>query len=151
MKLRRARHQRGQALLEFALITPLFIAFLFVIVDFGIAMDRRVTLQHAVREGARFAALSIDNDFICQRTRDQAQGVIDIDDISITYDDIDGNGEGTDAGDAVNVTVDFTYDFPVTSGVLNIFGLVSPSLDINPTGSARLERQHPEEFDCPPP
>jgi Flp pilus assembly protein TadG len=151
MPKRRPRHDRGQALIEFALIVPLFLLFLFVIVDVGIALDRRMVLQHAVREGARYAALSIDNGLICDRTHDQAQGIVDVDDISISYDDIDGNGDVTDAGDAVNVTVDFTYDFPVMSGVLNAFGVLSPSVDINPTGSARLERQHPAEFNCPPP
>jgi hypothetical protein len=130
-------------------VTPIMLLFLFVIIDFGIAMDRRLTLQHAVREGARYAALSIDNDFICDRTVAQAQGIIDEDDVTITYDDIDGNGVATDAGDAVNVHVDFTYDFPIMSGILNAFGVLNPSVDISPTGSARLERQHPEEFDCP--
>jgi Flp pilus assembly protein TadG len=149
MNRHRSHQERGQALIEFALITPLFLLFLFVVVDIGIALDRRMVLQHAVREGARYAALSIDNDFICDRTRAQAQGIVDEEDITITYDDIDGNGEVTDAGDAVNVTVDFTYDFPIMSGILNVFGVVSPEIDINPTGSARLERQHPEQFDCP--
>jgi hypothetical protein len=143
------RRERGQALMEFALILPLFLLFLFVIVDLGIAIDRRIVLQHAVREGARFAALSIDEAFICDRTLEQAQGIVEDDEISITYDDIDGNGEVTDAGDAVNVTVEFTYEFPIMTEVLSVFGVTTPSVDIHPTGSARLERQHPEEFDCP--
>ena len=47
----------GQTLIEFALIMPIVFLFLFVLVDFGIAMDRRLVLQHAVREGARYAAV----------------------------------------------------------------------------------------------
>jgi Flp pilus assembly protein TadG len=150
MNRHRSHQERGQALIEFALIAPLFILFLLVIFDVGLALDRRVTLQHAVREGARYAALSIDNDFICQRTVDQSGDLLEIEDVIITYDDIDGNGAVTDAGDAVNVSVEYTYNFPVMSGIVNFFGAFSPSVDISPTGSARLERQHPSEFECPP-
>ncbi len=52
--------QRGQTLLEFALVAPLMLFFLLGLVDFGIAIDRRLVLDHAVREGARFASVGGD-------------------------------------------------------------------------------------------
>ena len=52
---RRSRRQRGNAFVESAFVlVPLF-ALIFAIVDFGLAIFIRSTLQHAVREGARYA------------------------------------------------------------------------------------------------
>jgi len=52
---RRARRQRGNAFVESAFVlVPLF-ALIFAIVDFGLAIFVRSTLQHAVREGTRYA------------------------------------------------------------------------------------------------
>jgi Flp pilus assembly protein TadG len=145
------RRERGQALLEFALIVPFLLVLILVIIDFGFAMDRRLVLQHAVREGARYAALSIDNEFICDRTVAQSQGALEYEDISLSYDDIDGNGTVTDAGDAINVTATYTWTFPFAREMLEAFGATPPEVDLGPTGSSRLERQHPSEFECPPP
>lgn len=51
----RSRRQRGNAFVESAFVlVPLF-ALIFAIVDFGLAIFVRSTLQHAVREGARYA------------------------------------------------------------------------------------------------
>jgi Flp pilus assembly protein TadG len=51
----RRRRQRGKALLESALIfLPLF-AIIFAILDFGLVIFVKSTLQNAVREGARYA------------------------------------------------------------------------------------------------
>jgi Flp pilus assembly protein TadG len=51
----RRRRQRGNALLESALIfLPLF-AIIFAILDFGLVIFVKSTLQNAVREGARYA------------------------------------------------------------------------------------------------
>jgi hypothetical protein len=51
----RRRRQRGNAMLESALIIlPLF-ALMFAIIDFSLAIFVKSTLQHAVREGVRYA------------------------------------------------------------------------------------------------
>jgi TadE-like protein len=51
----RRRGRRGNAFVEAAFVlVPLF-ALIFAIVDFGIAIFVRSTLQHAVREGVRYA------------------------------------------------------------------------------------------------
>ena len=51
-----ARHaSRGQALLEFALVLPLFLIMLMGIIDIGRAVWAQNSLAAAAREGARFA------------------------------------------------------------------------------------------------
>ncbi len=50
--------EKGQALIEFALVIPLLVLFFAGIVDFGLALNTWNTAQNAAREGARIAAVS---------------------------------------------------------------------------------------------
>jgi Flp pilus assembly protein TadG len=52
----RSRGQESQALIEFALISPLLLLLIFGIIDIGRAVFYYDTLNHAAREGARVAA-----------------------------------------------------------------------------------------------
>jgi len=53
--MRNIRGQRSQALIEFALVSPVLLLLLFGIVDLGRAIFYYDTLNHAAREGARAA------------------------------------------------------------------------------------------------
>jgi hypothetical protein len=52
---RSKRCRRGQALVEFALVAPLFFLLLFAIIDFGRYVYYVQVLNNAAREGARYA------------------------------------------------------------------------------------------------
>lgn len=52
----RASDRRGQAMVEFALILPLFLIILMGALEFGSAYDHRTAMAYAVREGARVGA-----------------------------------------------------------------------------------------------
>jgi hypothetical protein len=52
----RRRDERGAAVVEFALILPVLVMFVFGIVEFGRAYSARIELTAAVREGARAEA-----------------------------------------------------------------------------------------------
>ena len=54
-KRRRSPGQESQALIEFALISPLLLLLIFGIIDIGRAVFYYDTLDHAAREGARVA------------------------------------------------------------------------------------------------
>ncbi len=54
----RIRSDRGQAMAEFAVITPLLMFVVLAIVQFGITFNNYIVLTDAVREGARTAAVS---------------------------------------------------------------------------------------------
>lgn len=63
-RARRPR-SRGQALVEFALVLPLFLLILAGMVDFGMGLNASITVTNAAREGARLGttkpiAASID-------------------------------------------------------------------------------------------
>jgi hypothetical protein len=48
--------ERGQSLVELALIIPLFLVLLAGLLEFGAAIDHRTAMAYAVREGARVGA-----------------------------------------------------------------------------------------------
>jgi Flp pilus assembly protein TadG len=52
------KNERGQTMVEFALVLPIFVVLLFGIVQFGIAFNNYITLTDAARAGARKAAVS---------------------------------------------------------------------------------------------
>lgn len=52
---------RGTSAVEFALIAPVLLFMLFVIVDFGVLFWVNLTMQYAVREGARYAVTGQSN------------------------------------------------------------------------------------------
>ncbi len=132
--VRRLKSPQGQTLIEFAFVLPVILVFFFALVDFGIAIDRRIVLQHAVREGARYGAVHADIDDICQLTADQAQGIIETGDVTVTYPD------GSRVGDSVRVQADFTWTFPIMTEMLGAFGVPPLSIDMTPNGTSRLEQ-----------
>ena len=54
------RTEKGQAMVEFALVLPLLIALLCGIIDFGWLYYNQITLSNAAREGARYAVIHYD-------------------------------------------------------------------------------------------
>ena len=53
--------ERGQSLVEFAMILPFFLVLLFALVDFGRAFYTWLLVTNAAREGARAAAVQMDS------------------------------------------------------------------------------------------
>ncbi len=137
------RRERGQALIEMTLVLPLLLVFLLSLVDFGIAIDRRQVLQHAVRDGVRFGAVGSSAAEVKAHVVDQA---IDLGsgftaaNVEVCYVDENGNGNPGNAGDSIRVTANYTYQFSVGGGeLLDAFGAPVPSIGMNPSAKLRLE------------
>ncbi len=118
----RLHDDRAQDLLSFVLIMPFILFLVFVIADFGIALDRSLVIKHAAREAARYGAVGQDEASIRQRAIDQSQNVLDTataacplaaaDDacLEVTWGDgPDGNVTVGDTGDGVAVRVRYRY------------------------------------------
>ena len=133
--------ERGQALIELAFILPVMLVFLLVLVDFGLALDRREVIQHAAREGARYGAVGHTVNEIKAQTVDQSEGVLTTSNVSVCYvDGTDANSNVGDAGDDVQVSIDYTYGFSAGSGeLLASIGVGAPSIHMTPLAQARLE------------
>jgi Flp pilus assembly protein TadG len=69
------RHQRGSVLIEFAFIAPLFFLLLAAICDFSYLLYVNLTMQHAVREGARTAAVQGNYSAALAMMQDQSMGL----------------------------------------------------------------------------
>jgi Flp pilus assembly protein TadG len=54
--IRRRARERGQGLVEFAMLVPVFLLLLLGILEFGLAFDHAMTINYATREGARGGA-----------------------------------------------------------------------------------------------
>ena len=62
---------RGQSLVEFALVLPIFLLLFFVVMDFGTAIFTYNSLTNAAREGARLAIVNQDTASVIARAKAQ--------------------------------------------------------------------------------
>lgn len=132
-----ARSERGQAMVEFALVLPILLVLVLGIIQFGILFNNYVTLTDAVRAGARQAAVSRTLPDPVKVTEDRVKGSaagLNAGDLGITvtpYDPSDGSATWVQGGD---VTVEATYPWSV-----NLFGFVVMSGHMKSVTTERVE------------
>lgn len=129
---KRIRRDKAQTLLEFAFVMPVIIIFIGAIVDFGIALDRKIVLTNAAREAARHASLGIDTDptSIKQVAVDQSQELITTADVTVEW--VDKNNDTVvRAGEPVIVRINFSYKLPFLHSVSGLFGGIPLPTDVN--------------------
>jgi Flp pilus assembly protein TadG len=94
LRRRRAGDERGQAMVEFALVLPIFILLLVAIFDLGRAAFAYNTLTNAAREGARTAIVNQYKPSIIARAKQQT-AIVELNDPSVTVDFYQVNADGT--------------------------------------------------------
>ena len=77
------RVARGQALVEFALVIPIFLFLLVALFDLGRAVFSYNTLTNAAREGARMAIVNQDKPTIIARAKAQT-AIVELNDPSVS-------------------------------------------------------------------
>ena len=136
---------RGQTLIEFALIAPVFVILLFGIIDFGLMLNQRITLEHAVREGARYAAVHDGCTDIQDRTKERAGNAIpDRNTVSVSYEQ-----NPAPDGSTVKVSAPFDWKFPFMS-VFSWFRDDVGEIHGNVSGKAMLELEVTDAGGCGP-
>ena len=122
------RQEKGQSLVEFALLLPVFLLILVGIAEFGRAWMIKNMLTGAAREGARFAAVQPSYNFT--DIRDYVDSVL----------------SGTDITPTVNVTL--ISGPPVNSVKVDVTSTYSavipgfiPGLPSSLTGTATMRRE----------
>ncbi len=147
----RKRADSGAALVEFALVMPVLVLFLFGIVQFGLAFDQKQSVNSAAREGARTAAIpddaTVDYDAIVDRVNASFNSLASDTVDSVTVEVFDASSgallrtvtvaDTTSpctgyAGETVRVTVINTF-----SATIPFFGSIQP--DLTGTGEFRCE------------
>ena len=120
------KSEKGASAVEFALILPILIILVFGIVQFGIAYNNYIALTHAAREGARLAAVNMDEiegiAWFENRIKESAP--------SVSIESITLSGQDGNIGDSVAVTV--------TGEVLNIEIPLAGSWPVQLTSTATL-------------
>ena len=110
----RKRGERGQGLVEFALILPVFLVLFLGVIEFGWALRAYVVEQNAAREGARYWALNGKPSGGCSDVLTQVTNKApSLSGITATY-DIDGTTTTTclaTSPSAIAVTASYTYTF----------------------------------------
>ena len=131
------RGEKGQALVEFALLVPIFLILLFAIVDFGMGFHSWITVTNSAREGARLGAVQGTTLQIETRVRDTATLINE----DTNMDVLVTNAQGL-PGESVVVQVDYDYDLitPLASLVAFLTGdIIGPTLTLSSTAEMRLE------------
>ena len=111
-KVGQRRRERGQSLVETAIVFPILLLLLAAVVDFGRAFDAYIVLTNAAREGARWGSVNPE------LTEEQVKQIV-IDDVlgsgtnitnwsSFGADNVEVAGQA-DPSEEVTVTV--TYEF----------------------------------------
>jgi Flp pilus assembly protein TadG len=144
---KRHRRERGQSLVEFALVLPVFLILVFGIIDFSMALRSYVTLTNATREGARYGALgatkgtfpaSCSNpNTVVGRVCEAASG-LDLDDVRVTYPDAGGKLPGN----SVVVSARYDYEFITPVGdIMNFLtgGSFPTSIRLSSSADMRIE------------
>jgi hypothetical protein len=126
----RSRGIRGQALVEFALVIPIFLLVMIALFDLGRAVFAYNTLTNAAREGARMAIVNQYEPTIRSRAKSQT-AIVELDDPSVTVEFRQVNADGTPdmsdegkvgcpaVGCLAIVSFEATY-YPITPIISNI-------------------------------
>jgi Flp pilus assembly protein TadG len=123
---RRARNESGQSMVEFTIVLLPLLLVLFGIIEFGLIMFQKVSIEHSAREAGRLAAV---ND---PAGKTAATGVT----FTCTLSPSSGNST-PNVGDTVTAHVPYTYTYviPLISSILG------SSINLSSTASFRLEGQ----------
>jgi Flp pilus assembly protein TadG len=120
---KRSLRERGQALVEFALVVPIFLILVFGIVDFGLGLKAWISVTNSAREGARLGALSAGCDAIKQKAVSTSPGLappLTTSDVTVLVSPEDlGNCTGH-SGDELTVTVEYDYDYITPLGPAHV-------------------------------
>ena len=138
IRRRKKNGEKGQSLVEFALLVPIFLILIFAIVDFGMGFYSWITITNAAREGARLGAVQATQQDIEDRVWDSADNLPNAaTNMTVTVQGFQGQ-----PGDSVVVQVDYDYDLitPLAGLVQfatgNAFG---STLTLSSTADMRLE------------
>ena len=132
--------ERGQGLLEFALIFPLLILLIMAILEFGIYFMTYFTVQNAAREGAREASITPELQDDDERIIEFVEGLIPLAGPFVGFEDgITLNGiDDCQINNLVTVTVSGQYNFVA----LNVLGLNGINLNLPSTTHYELCDQY---------
>lgn len=125
------KNEKGQSLVEFALLVPLLILILMSIIEFGLFFNSFIIISNSTREGARLGSLGGTDIEIELRIKETATA-LDSNKMTIS---ITPNYGSRSRGDMITVKV--TYDYVLISPIVS--EILSPSINLVSDTSMRME------------
>jgi Flp pilus assembly protein TadG len=134
---RRPGRGRGQALVEFALVIPIFLAVLAILIYFGFMLYSKMTVINAAREGARAGVMTVDRTTVPTVVRNRVISAAAAAGLTLVASDVtpsclqttstttpppactwtvynkDTNPNGAQPGDSVKVTASYLLGNPI--------------------------------------
>lgn len=105
LKKFRTKNEKGQSLVETALVLPIIILMLTGIIDFSLLLNNYLIICNASREGARNAAVGFSDAMIVSSIRN-ASSTLDQNKVSIAIHPAEALRK---RGDHITVTVEYDY------------------------------------------
>lgn len=121
----RSQRQRGATIVEFAIIAPVFVMLMIGVIELSMVYFANLTMQHAVREGARYAVTGQSNldpntsnqqryQAVLQKIKDSSMGMYDKVAPAVSVTNMSGgtnSGSGTfgSAGDIIVISLDCNW------------------------------------------
>jgi Flp pilus assembly protein TadG len=138
---RRLDGERGQSLVEFALVIPIFIALVLGIADFGLGLKTWISMTNSAREAARYAAVNCaagnaSASDVQQRALDSASTLnLELSEVTVE------NCTSGAFAESVVVTIDHDYQMITPlGGFLNLLGGgLSSTVPLTSSADMRME------------
>ena len=130
---KRRSGQRGQSLVEFAAVVPVFLLVVMGVIDFSVGLKSWIQITNAAREAARFGAVhcsagDIDgtpvSELVVDRAIDSATGL----ELTSSQVTVSSNCDAGHATESLTVTIDYDYELiSPLGGMMSFFGGGIPS------------------------
>jgi len=136
-KRRWLKGSRGQSVVEFALVVPLFLLLVMAIIDFGWAFKTYISETNCAREGARLGAVAPTNTSAIQtRATSTANGCVSGSTATVTC------SPDCKAGSNITVQVKYVYGYVTPLGdIFNLFtgGTLPNNINLSSSATMRIE------------
>lgn len=111
------KNEKGQSMVEFALILPVLLLIVIGIIEFGFMFSDYLSLTNASRETVRFVSLGGSNTQAIERAKEVAVNLDPLK-MNISFDPV---SEARERGDTVKVKITYEYEF-ITPFIGTILG-----------------------------
>ncbi|GAB6876054.1 TadE family protein [Thermaerobacter litoralis] len=129
--MRRPGRQRGQALVELAVLLPVLLLILMGVLDLGRYVYTGLTVRHAAREGARFGAVHPGDDAGIRRQVEAAATGLDVAQLAV---EVDPEPSRRMVGEPLTVEVRYPFRF-----ITPLAGLLGPERQLEAAVVTRIE------------
>ena len=129
--MKRLKNEKGQAMVEFAIILPILLLLVMGITEFGMMMNSYLSVQNATREGARAGIVGWSNEEVSDRIVNTTPS-LRAENMTINITPGDGS---RNSGETLRVNIE--YDYYLTVPIIN--RMFNEVITLNAETSMRIE------------